>query len=191
MKILFCGGGALGSHGILIGRDLQEDLSVVDFDRVETKNLVSQWFVKPMVGKNKATALKTQAHNFLGLKVKDYSVRLTEANVETILGEHDLIVDCFDNAESRGLVQDFVRANEKPCVHAGLAPDGEFGAIRWDRDFKIDAEDTPGQATCEGAGFLPLIITTTCSLITSIRAFIKDERELNWNIAGESAESFE
>ena len=56
MRILFCGGGALGSHGLFLARDLEHELAVVDFDRVETKNLASQWFVKQMIGKNKATA---------------------------------------------------------------------------------------------------------------------------------------
>src|SRR5436190_5467077 len=113
MKILFCGGGALGSHALFLARDLQHDLAVVDFDRVETKNLASQWFVKQMVGKNKASALKAQFLNFYGAKLQDYSVRLTSLNVDTILGEADLVVDCFDNAESRGLVQEYVRAKSK------------------------------------------------------------------------------
>src|SRR5262250_907848 len=101
MKILFCGGGALGSHGLLLARDLQHDLAVIDFDRVETKNLASQWFVKQMVGKNKATALKMQFLNFYDVKLQDYTVKLTELNVETILADVGLVVECFDNAEGR------------------------------------------------------------------------------------------
>ena len=57
MNIVFCGGGALGSHALQLGRDLKAALAVVDDDRVESRNLASQWFVKQMVGKNKAVAL--------------------------------------------------------------------------------------------------------------------------------------
>src|SRR6476660_4483202 len=127
MKILFCGGGALGSHALFMARDLDHDLAVIDFDRVETRNLASQWFVKQMVGKNKATALRTQLLNFYDVKLQDYSVRLTTLNADAILGAADLLVDCFDNAESRQLIQGFARARPKPCVHAGLAANGEFG----------------------------------------------------------------
>jgi len=95
MKILFCGGGALGSHGMFLARDLEHELVVIDFDRVESKNLASQWFVKQMVGKNKATALKTQLLNFYDVKLQDYTVKLTALNAGAILGPADLVVECF------------------------------------------------------------------------------------------------
>src|SRR3954466_10851135 len=113
MKILFCGVGALGSHALFMARDLQHELAAIDFDRVETKNLASQWFVKQMIGKNKATALKMQFLNFYDVKLQDYTVKLTALNVEALLSGADLVVDCFDNAESRHLVQDYVRSKSK------------------------------------------------------------------------------
>jgi molybdopterin/thiamine biosynthesis adenylyltransferase len=190
MKILFCGGGALGSHALFLARDLQQELAVIDFDRVETKNLASQWFVKQMVGKNKATALKMQLLNFYDVKLQDYTVKLTCLNANTILREAGLIVECFDNAESRRVVQDYARSTKKPCVHAGLAANGEFGIVRWDQHFTIDDEGVPGQATCEGRGFLPLILRASSSLVASIQFFVADGREVNWNISPRNAESF-
>src|ERR1051325_8416016 len=165
MKIIFCGGGALGSHGLFLARDLEHELAVIDFDRVETKNLASQWFVKQMVGKNKATALKMQLLNFYDVKLQDYTVKLTALNVDAILGSIDLVAECFDNAESRRVVQDYARAKQKPCIHAGLAANGEFGVIRWDQHFVIDGEDVAGQPTCEGRGFLPLILRVSSSVV--------------------------
>jgi hypothetical protein len=190
MKILFCGGGALGSHALFLGRDLQHDLTVIDFDRVETKNLASQWFVKQMVGKNKATALKMQLLNFYDVKLQDYTVKLTSLNVDTILGEAGLVVECFDNAESRRLVQSYVRSKHKPCIHGGLAANGDFGVVRWDQHFTVDEEGAPGQATCEGRGFLPIILRVSSSLVASIQSFLADGRQLNWNVSPRNAESF-
>lgn len=190
MKILFCGGGALGSHALFLLRDAGHELAVVDFDRVETKNLVSQWFVKQMAGKNKATALKMQLLNFYDAKLQDYPVRLTALNAEAIMGPVDLVVDCFDNAESRRLIQEFVRSKGKDCVHAGLAANGEYGVVRWDEHFAIDAEDVPGQATCEGRGFLPIILRVSSSLAASIQFYLADKQRVNWNISPRNAESF-
>ena len=190
MKILFCGGGAIGSHAMFPARDLEHELAVIDFDRVETKNLASQWFVKQMVGKNKATALKTQLLNFYGAKVQDYTVKLTALNVDAVLSTADLVVECFDNAESRRLVQDYVRSKLKPCVHAGLAANGEFGVVRWDKDFAIDEEGAPGEATCEGRGFLPLILRVSSSLVASLQFFLADSREVSWNVSPRNADSF-
>ncbi len=190
MRIVFCGGGALGSHGLFLARDLEHELAVIDFDRVETKNLASQWFVKQMVGKNKATALKMQLLNFYGVKIRDFTVKLTSLNAEALLGPADLVVECFDNAESRQVVQDFVRERQKPCVHTGLAANGEFGVVRWDGHFTIDREATAGQATCEGRGFLPLILRVSSSLVASIQFFLADKREVNWNVSPRNADSF-
>jgi molybdopterin/thiamine biosynthesis adenylyltransferase len=190
MNILICGGGALGSHVLFLARDLEHDLAIIDFDRVETKNLASQWFVKQMVGKNKAVALKTQLLNFYGVAIKDYSVKLTGLNAATILGSAGLVVECFDNAESRREVQNYARAHDKPCVHAGLAANGEFGVVRWDKDFVIDEENVPGQATCEGRGFLPLILRVSSALVASLQFYLADKRQVNWNISARHAESF-
>jgi molybdopterin/thiamine biosynthesis adenylyltransferase len=190
MKILFCGGGALGSHALFLARDLQHDLAVIDFDRVETKNLASQWFVKQMVGKNKATALKMQLLNFYDVKLLDYTVRLTPLNVDAVLAESGLVVECFDNAESRRVVQDYVRSRRKPCIHAGLAANGEFGMVRWDESFTIDEESAPGQATCEGRGFLPLILRVSSCLVASIQFFLAFGQQINWNVSPRNAESF-
>jgi molybdopterin-synthase adenylyltransferase len=46
MKILFCGVGALGSHAVTLCRTLPVDLALADFDRVESKNLLSQASVR-------------------------------------------------------------------------------------------------------------------------------------------------
>jgi molybdopterin/thiamine biosynthesis adenylyltransferase len=190
MKILFCGGGALGSHALFLARDLQHELAVIDFDRVETKNLASQWFVKQMVGKNKATALKMQLLNFYDVKLQDYTVKLTDVNVETLLADAGLVVDCFDNAASRRVVQSRVRATQTPCLHAGLAANGEFGVVRWDEHFTIDEEGAPGQATCEGRGFLPLILRVSSSIVASLQFFLAEKRQVNWNVSPRNAESF-
>ena len=193
MKILICGAGALGSHFVYSARDLDHktEVSVVDFDRVETKNLASQWFVRQMVGKNKATALRMQWQNFYARPLKDYTVRLISENVDTIAEGQDVVVDCFDNAESRQLLQDYVRQHDIPCLHGGLAAGGEYGVVRWDKDFVIDSEDVPGQVTCDGTGFLPLILMVSNALMASIQGYVSDSGvQRNWNISPAGAESF-
>lgn len=190
MKILFCGGGALGSHALQFSRGLQAEFSVLDFDRVETRNLASQAFVKQSVGKNKAAALKLQMLNFHGLTVRDYAVRLTAENAATILGAHDLLVDTFDNADSRALVQTHARQSGVSCVHAGLAAHGEFAVVRWDADFVIDREPVAGQATCQNGDFLPVIVMAAAALAHSIQRFVTEKACWNWNLTPRGSEAF-
>jgi molybdopterin/thiamine biosynthesis adenylyltransferase len=156
-RLVVAGVGAIGSHAAWLCRNLDARLALVDFDRVESKNLLSQLYVKPSIGKNKADALKLQLLNFCGIQADAYGVRLGEDNVATLLAGADLVVDAFDNAKSRGVLSDHARKTGLPLLHAGLSGDGTFGLVRWDERFTADAEDGAGQATCEGGDHLPLI----------------------------------
>ena len=173
MRIVFCGVGALGSTAAVLCRNLEATLAFVDFDRVESKNLLAQAFVKPSVGKNKAEALKLQMLNFWSIKAEAFGVRLGEDNVATLLGSADLVVDAFDNAESRAILSSFARAKGKALVHAALSGDGTFGLVRWDERFTPDAEDHEGQATCEGGEHLPLIGLLGAALARTVQDFVK------------------
>ncbi len=174
MRIVFCGVGALGSTAVWFCRNVEAQLVLVDFDRVESKNVMAQAFVKASIGKNKADALKAQLLTFFGVKAESFGVRVSETNVETLCSSADLLVDAFDNAKSRHLLSDYARKAKKPLLHAALSGDGTFGIVRWDERFAPDAEDKEGQATCEGGEHLPLIGVLGSTLARVIQDFLKD-----------------
>ncbi|AEI62188.1 HesA/MoeB/ThiF family protein [Corallococcus macrosporus] len=173
MRILFCGVGAIGSLAAVLCRNLEATLVFVDFDRVESKNLLSQAYVKPSVGRNKAEALKLQFLNLHGVKAEAHGVRLTRDNAEALCGGADLLVDCMDNHHSRQVLIDYARQAGKPLVHGAVSADGTFGLVRWDDRFVPDAEDAPGQATCEGGAHLPLLGLLAATLARAIQDFVK------------------
>jgi len=176
VRIVFCGVGALGSTAAVLCRSLGAELRLVDFDRVETKNLAAQSFVKQSIGKNKAEALKLQFWNFWTVKVEALGVRVVDDNVAEVCAGADLIVDCFDNRASREVLSAHARAHHTPLVHAALAADGSFGLVRWDERFTPDAEDHAGQATCEGGEHLPFIGLLASALARAIQEFVKNGR---------------
>ena len=173
MRIVFCGVGALGSTAAVLCRNLDASLVFIDFDRVESKNLLAQAFVKQSVGKNKAEALKMQLLNFHGVKAESFGVRLTTQNVATLCQDASLLIDCFDNAASRKLLSDFARSSSTPLLHAAVSGDGTFGLVRWDERFVPDAEDVAGQATCEGGEHLPLIGLLGAAIARAVQDFAK------------------
>jgi hypothetical protein len=172
-RIVFCGVGALGSNAVVLCRTLEAALVLIDFDRVESKNCLSQAFVKPSVGKNKADALKLQLSNFWGVKAESFGVRIEETNVATLCGTADLLVDAFDNARSRRILSSFARSAEKPLVHAAVSADGTFGLVRWDERFVADEEASPGAATCEGGENIPLIALVSSTLARAIQDYVQ------------------
>jgi hypothetical protein len=185
-RVVVCGVGALGSTAVHYCRNLDVELRLVDFDRVESKNLAAQWFVKQSVGKNKAEAIRLQLANFYGAKAEALGVRLAATNAAQLLAGCGLAVDCFDNADSRIALAGAARAAGVPLVHAALAGDGTFGIVRWDERFVADREDAAGQATCEGGEHLPMIGLVGATLARAIQDFVRagDRRDYMISLSG-------
>ena len=183
MNIVWCGVGALGSTAALFCRNLPASFRFIDFDRVESKNLQAQFFVKPSIGKNKAEALKLQWFNFWGVKAEATAVRVVEQNRHALLDHEDLIVDCFDNFESRALLSGYAKSAHKPLVHAAISGDGSFGIVRWDARFVPDRETIAGEATCEGGAHLPLVGLVAAALARAVQDFLSSGTQRDFNIA--------
>jgi len=176
MRIACCGVGALGSTMVAAIRNLDAELRLIDFDRVESKNLAAQWFVKQSVGKPKVDAVRLQLANFYGLplaRIHAMQARLGSHNAAQLIADCDLVVDCFDNAASRLVLADAARAAGAPLLHGALAGDGSFGLVRWDERFTPDRETEPGAATCEGGEHLPMIALVGATLARAIQDFVR------------------
>jgi molybdopterin/thiamine biosynthesis adenylyltransferase len=183
VRVVICGVGALGSTAVSLLRNVDVELRLVDFDRVESKNLAAQWFVKQSVGKNKAEAVRLQLSNFYGAKSEALGVRLAANNAAQLLEGCGLAVDCFDNADSRNLLSEAARQHAIPLLHGALAADGTFGLVRWDESFTADREDEPGQATCEGGEHLPMIGLVGATLARAVQDFVRSGSRHDYSIS--------
>lgn len=175
-RIVWMGVGALGSTAATLCRSLKAEHVFVDFDTVESKNLLAQAFTKQALGKNKASALAAQFLNFWGVKAEARPVRVTADNVTQLTTGASLVIDCFDNAESRRLLSKDCNMEKRvsvPLLHAALAGSGDFGLVRWDYRFLADEEDKAGGATCEGGEFLPFIGLLSAALASVVQEFIE------------------
>ena len=149
------GAGALGSHALLFARNLPLRWVVVDFDRVEQKNVLAQLHPKGALGKNKAEALRQTLLGLFGTKIEAIPHRLVPDNTAALLGRADVVIDAVDNGATRRLIQAFVREKGTPCLHAAASADGAYGRVVWDPIFRVDDEAVPGAATCEDGATLP------------------------------------
>jgi molybdopterin/thiamine biosynthesis adenylyltransferase len=176
------GVGALGSNLVPLIRNIEPRIRVVDFDRVERKNVLSQFHSVKSPGKRKATALAQLMKFTWSTVIEPNTNKVTSDNVREILGGASLVVDCLDNGAGRRVVQDFVREAVIPCVHGGLAADGEFARVIWDESFVIDPEPAEGQATCEDGEFLPFIGIAASYLAFAVQGFLNTGTKRGFNI---------
>jgi molybdopterin/thiamine biosynthesis adenylyltransferase len=176
-RILVCGAGSLGGNLVDNLTRLQfENISVVDFDRVSNDNLATQPYVKSDIGKLKVSALSLQTYKNLGVKLKIHTSKLEHFNINKIFTESspDIVVDCFDNTESRQLVFDYTQSHDIPCVHGGMV-DG-FGEVKWNNYYKIPMKSD--NDVCDYPLTRTLINLVVARLVESIINYI-DKSEQN------------
>ena len=180
-KIVIVGVGALGSHLALFGRNLGT-IKVVDFDKIESKNILSQFHTVMGKGQNKATALKQAFQGLFNIKLDINTNKLTYENVAALLGMADLVIDCTDNAEARRVIRDFVRPTHIPCLHGALSANGDFARIVWDEHFVADEEGAPGQATCEDGANLPFHGVAAANMAVVAQTFLNTGKKVSLQI---------
>lgn len=121
--VFVAGAGGLGSPTSLylaaagVGR-----LSICDFDSPEMSNLNRQILHDPSrIGVNKATsAMITLRNANPDIEVMALPQKITAENVDDLVSDADLIVDCMDNFPTRYELDGAARRKGIPLVHAAV-----------------------------------------------------------------------
>lgn len=147
LRIMVCGCGAIGSN--LIDNMVRQgfrDIAVIDHDRIEDHNRHTQVWGKRDIGQLKATMIQRKIFYDMGVNMKTIAKRLEPSNIKKFFSGIDLVIDGFDNSESRGLVSRYCRENKIECLHAGLYQD--YGEVIWDESYRVP-KDAAGLDVCE------------------------------------------
>jgi hypothetical protein len=145
VQLVLCGAGAVGSNlADSLIRQGYRRLAVIDFDRIEAHNVGTQTYAESDVGAFKVEVLQAEMFRIAGVEIQAVRQRLTERNVDKLLRGADLVVDGFDNHDSRALVTEHCRANGIPCLHVGLSAD--YAEVLWNDTYRV-----PHEVAQEGA----------------------------------------
>ncbi len=133
--VAVCGLGGLGSNlSISLARAGIGKLILIDFDRVDVSNLHRQQYKASQVGRHKTEALLENLREIAPyLCYEIHTVRITEENAVTLLGEADVICEAFDVPEAKAMLVNTVleRLPDKYLVAAsGMAGFGSANDIR-------------------------------------------------------------
>lgn len=181
-NLVVVGAGALGSHAVQFLRNASVAIRVVDFDRVEQRNVASQFHGRGAVGRSKVVSLQQGMQFYFGLKIDAVPHKLTADNARELLARAELVIDCLDNGEARRIVQGVVRDTQTACVHGALAAEGGFGRVVWDEQFQVDDESAAGAATCEDGAHLPFIALTSAYLAHAAQEYVATGRKLAYHV---------
>ena len=125
------GAGGLGSNvAAHLVRAGVRRLVIADFDVVSPSNLNRQFFFRDQVGRRKVEALAENLRRIEpGLELTLHDVRLDAANLPPLFGACDVVVEAFDNVESKSALLSALR--DRPVVSAsGIAGWGRSNAMK-------------------------------------------------------------
>lgn len=167
-EILLCGGGALGSFlSDLLARQGYWAQTVLDREKVDDTNFGTQNFGRADVGRPKATQIRVNTFRRYGVVIKDVVKSLTQDNAKSLVKGFDLVIDLFDNGESREMVRSACEAVKVPCVHSGLAAMGYF-QVKWNERYIAPPTADEDDAPCDyplAANLVLMCVAATAEVI--------------------------
>jgi len=177
-KILVLGAGAIGSNlcaNLAIDLKDKAEITVLDFDKVEPRNWQAgtQFYRSEQRGKYKVEALTFNIYKWLGIGLNPFNIQISRNNIG-LLGDFSLIIDAFDNFESRKLVYGYCKQGKTDCLHVGFSPQMTF-EIMWNENYTPPtdyAEDTFDVCEANGARSFVHLVSAMASLV--VQEYIKN-----------------
>jgi molybdopterin/thiamine biosynthesis adenylyltransferase len=178
-RVTLCGAGALGSHlADNLVRQGFAQLRVIDRDRVEEHNINTQVYGEEDIGAWKTDVLRNRLFRNVGVEVDGVRKELNDRTARKLLNSSDIVIDTFDNSESRALLQNYCRSANVPCLHAGLFSD--YGEVVWDTQYRIPRD--VGQDVCDYPLARNLVLLTISVASETLVRFVLDGVQESWSI---------
>ena len=174
--VTVCGAGALGANITeSLARSGFCQLTVIDRDRIEERNLSTQPYYRSDVGAFKAKILANNLYRALGVKIEAHSTELTSANSDRLLANSATIIDTFDNSIGRQAVKDYSTSAGIPCVHVGLAAD--YSEVIWNQHYRVPS--AANDDVCDYPLARNLVMLTVAVACEVIVAFVATKEQQN------------
>ena len=135
-KITICGCGALGGWAAHhLARMGFRTLVLIDDGLVEAHNPGTQPYQEQDVGAHKAHILAGDPVRVSRCQAEPMLRRLDQTNATKMLRASTIVLDVFDNHDSRECVRAACEALKLPCVHAGMSGEGT-GLVQWNEGYR-------------------------------------------------------
>ena len=118
-KVLIIGMGGLGCPLLTyLASSGVNNIGIVDHDRIELGNLNRQiLFNTSDLGKYKVIQAKLKIKKIYNqIKIKTLKIKITKKNIKKILKGYEIICDGTDNFETRLLINDYCKKNNKILI---------------------------------------------------------------------------
>ncbi|MGD1809463.1 ThiF family adenylyltransferase [Dapis sp. BLCC M126] len=179
LSITICGAGALGANITEnLARSGFSKLRVIDYDRIEERNLSTQPYYRSDIGAFKVKILTNSVYRALGIKIDSQSQKLNEENADKLLGKSELVIDTFDNSLSRSVVKNYCANSNIYCLHVGLASD--YSEIIWNENYRVPSP--ANDDVCDYPLARNLVMLTVAVACETVINFAATKQQLNFTV---------
>ena len=194
MKILVLGAGALGSWitaNLAIDLRNKAQIYVLDFDKVEQRNwqVGTQFYRSEQRGMLKVDALAFNIYKWLGVKIDVIAVKLGPDSIVLQSGpkdseirsvwDVDLVVDTFDNSESRKMVRLECERRKLSCIHIGFSPQKTF-EICWNENYDVPDDVSADFDICTAEGARSFIQYVAGFASSVIQSYLENKEKISY-----------
>lgn len=190
-NVIIMGAGAIGSNLVTnLSADLKDKISLVvcDYDTVEPRNYQAgtQAYFKEQNGKPKVSALALNIYRQFGVQIVPVNRKFEESglgyfewNFPLADNLNMLVIDCFDNFESRNLLSQFCAHRSLDCLHIGFSPQKSF-EICWNKNYQVPDDANNEIEICEMVGARSFIMFVTGLAGIVVQEFLATGEKLNF-----------
>lgn len=183
MNIHIFGLGAIGSNLMVQLSKIYPDFKYYgyDFDKIEDRNIKTQAYFLEHVGIAKVMALPIilQRYN-RSITYFPQPKKVVTKPIFTNEGE-DLVIDCFDNAESRRLLKDL----GVPTLHIGFSPQ-YTSEIIWDKQYNITGDVPADSDICSMTEAVPFIHFVVNFALLNLCKFVDSGTQDNYIVTNKT-----
>lgn len=185
-KICILGLGGLGSNvAVLLTRAGIGHLKLVDFDLVEASNLNRQQYRISHINMKKTEAMKNiikEINPFV--EIETLNIEINEKNLHSIVGDIKIVVEAFDNAETKAMViEELLSSTNKIVISAsgmaGLGPSNEIVTRKIRDNFYLVGDNYSDYEEYNGIMSTRVMLCASHQANIVLRLILGEEKEEN------------
>ena len=184
LKIVLIGAGSTGSFLTLtLAKMGLNRIKVIDYDKIEAKNIPNQFYRTQDIGKYKVEALKEIVKDFTDTEIQTENIKIDE-NYSWDFDLNTLFIFCIDNMEGRQLIYNQIKDFPIKLIDTRFGSEGfsihvvdlgnEEDREKYEKSLKLKIMDT----VCGEKGVIFSILSLSAEVCRIVKAIDTQEENI-------------
>ena len=181
INLIIIGAGSTGSFlSLTLAKMGLNNIKVIDFDKVEKKNIPNQFFRNKDIGKYKVDALSEIIKEFTGTEIQIENVKI-EKDYNFDFDLNTIFIFCLDNMEGRSLIYEKIKDFPIKLIDTRFGSEGfsvqvvDLGEDSDKEKYEKSLDLTPLNTPCGEKGVIYSILSLASEVCNIVKKIDSDE----------------